>query len=312
MEIAEGCGFNQTDSGRIALVATEMATNLLKHGGGGAILAGSYADTGGSGIEVIALDQGPGMARPQDCIADGYSSAGTAGHGFGAIIRQSQFVDIASWLGAGTAVLARIETGKPPAQRPQKPAYGAVSIAMPGEEVCGDSWSAVSGDKELSFLVADGLGHGPDAATAAVQAVRAFRGHSAHRIPTLLEYIHGSLRSTRGAAIAVARINEGQGKVEFGGIGNIAGAIVSDSTIKRMVSMAGTAGHNMRKAQSFDYPLNNGLMILHSDGLSSSWTLDRYPGLAYAHPTLIAAILFRDYWRERDDVTVLVARGAIV
>jgi hypothetical protein len=49
---------------------------------------------------------------------------------------------------------------------------------------------------------------------------------------------------------------------------------------------------------------------MHSDGLSSSWKFDRYPGLSRAHPTLAAAVLFRDFWRRRDDVTVLISRGA--
>jgi anti-sigma regulatory factor (Ser/Thr protein kinase) len=309
-EIAEASGFNETDAGRVALVATEMATNLIKHGGGGDMLAGSYADPAGTGIELIALDQGVGMARPQDCIADGYSSAGTAGHGFGAIIRQSHFVDIGSWPGLGTAVLARLEPGKPPAKKPPQAAYGAVNVAVPGEDVCGDSWSAAPEANGLCLLVADGLGHGAQAAAASVQAVRLFQNHSGHRIPTLLEYIHGGMRSTRGAAVAIARLDEAAGKVEFGGVGNIAGAIVSDTGVKRMVSLAGTAGYNMRKAQGFDYPFHGGLVLMHSDGLSTGWSLERYPGISYAHPTLIAAVLFRDYWRQRDDVTVLVARGA--
>jgi anti-sigma regulatory factor (Ser/Thr protein kinase) len=310
-ELAEAGGFSETDAGRVALVATEMATNLIKHGGGGDLLAGSYADPTGTGIELIALDQGAGMARSQHCIADGYSSVGTAGHGFGAIIRQSHFVDIGSWLGLGTAVLARLEAGTPPTSKPTlQAAYGAVSVALPGEDICGDSWSVVPEAQGLCLLAADGLGHGPNAAAASVQAVRLFRGHSGHRIPTILEYIHGGMRSTRGAAIAIARLDEAAGQVEFGGVGNIAGAIVSDTGVKRMVSLAGTAGHNMRTAQSFDYPFNGGLVLMHSDGLSTGWSLERYPGLAHAHPTLIASVLFRDYWRQRDDVTVLVARGA--
>ena len=99
--LAENAAFNPTDAGRVALVATEMATNLIKHGGGGEILARVYADPESSGIELIALDKGRGMARPDLCIADGYSSTGTAGHGFGAIIRQSNLVDIASWPALG-------------------------------------------------------------------------------------------------------------------------------------------------------------------------------------------------------------------
>lgn len=308
--LAESAAFNPTDAGRVALVATEMATNLIKHGGGGEILARVYADPQSSGIELIALDKGRGMARPDLCIADGYSSGGTAGHGFGAIIRQSNLVDIASWPALGTAVLARLEPGRPPANKPAAMAsYAAVNVAMPEQEVCGDAWSVAPWEDGLSVLVADGLGHGPEAAKAAVEAVRLFQRHSGHRIPTLLEFLHGGLRHTRGAAVAVARIDRAGGTVDFGGVGNIAGAIVADDGVKRMVSLAGTAGHNMRKVQSFNYLLRGGLVILHSDGLSGNWDLGRYPGLTRAHPSLIAAVLFRDYWRRRDDVTVFIARG---
>src|SRR5262245_44267285 len=142
--MAQQNGFNEGDIGRVALVVTELATNLIKHGGGGEVLVGAYADKGGNGIEVLALDQGQGMANVQACLADGYSSAGTQGNGLGAVIRQSRYVDIASWPGAGTAVLARIEAGKSRPERvPSQTGWGAVSIAMPGEEVCGDSWTVV-------------------------------------------------------------------------------------------------------------------------------------------------------------------------
>ena len=46
---------------------------------------------------------------------------------------------------------------------------------------------------------------------------------------------------------------------------------------------------------------------MHSDGLATQWQLDRYPGLAARHPSVIAGVLYRDFRRERDDVTVLVA-----
>jgi len=180
-------------------------------------------------------------------------------------------------------------------------------VPKPGEIVCGDAWSVHAGGAGRTLMVADGLGHGPDAAEAAVQAVRVFQRHRDHQVTTLLDYVHGGLRGTRGAAVSIARVGQGEPKIVFAGIGNVAGAIVTDEGMRRMVSLPGTAGHNARKIQAFDYPFKAGLVILHSDGLGTSWALDRYPGLARAHPMLIAAVLYRDFARGRDDVTILVA-----
>lgn len=308
-DMAEKYGFPATDVGRVALVATELSTNLIKHSPGGELLIGTYDDADGAGIELLALDRGPGMANVEACLADGYSSAGTAGRGLGAVIRQSHFVDVVSWPGMGTAVLARVAQGKPPQERPiSRSGWGAVSVPMKGQQVCGDSWSVANGAGGRTLLVADGLGHGSDAAEAAVEAVRLFHRFGGHQVPALLDYIHGGLRPTRGAAVAIARHDEAAGKIVYSGIGNISGVIVSDGTMRRMISMAGTAGHNARRIQAFDYPFRTGLVILCSDGLSSTWALDRYPNLSASHPTLIAGVLYRDLTRHRDDATVLVAK----
>ncbi len=107
-------------------------------------------------------------------LADGYSTTGTAGKGLGGRRRQSHFVDVASWPGVGTAVLARLKRGQPLEGFSDTGRIGAVSVPKPGEEVCGDSWAASAGSDETTLMVADGLGHGPDAAEASVEAVRLF------------------------------------------------------------------------------------------------------------------------------------------
>ena len=304
---ARNNGFGEVDAGRVALVATELGTNLMKHGGGGEMLVGPFDDRDGKGVEIIALDRGPGMVNVEACFRDGYSSSGTQGNGLGAVMRQSRLVDIASWPGLGTAGLARIEPGRDRAERhTRRSGWGAVSIAMPGEEVCGDSWSVAGDDKAAIFMLADGLGHGQHAAEASVEAVRLFHRFKSHQVPTLLEYVHGGLRATRGAAVSIARVDPGLRRVTFAGVGNVAGVLATNGELKRMVSMPGTAGYNARKIQSFEYPFEHGLVILHSDGLTTNWTLGRYPNLDALHPTLIAGILYRDFGRRRDDATVLV------
>jgi hypothetical protein len=77
------------------------------------------------------------------------------------------------------------------------------------------------------------------------------------------------------------------------------------------ISHNGTVGHELRKVQDYDYPFPKGaLLVMHSDGLATHWRLDRYAGLAARDPGLIAGILYRDFKRGRDDVTILAAREA--
>src|ERR1700761_1276965 len=302
-------GYSEVDTGKLALIATELSTNLLKHGSGGEILVGTYEDNDSQGVEILAIDKGAGMRNVAACLEDGYSSAGTAGKGLGAVIRQSHFVDIGSWPGMGTAVLARVAPGKTEAGKPPAaPTWGGISIAKQGEDVCGDAWSVSNAGGVRTMLVADGLGTGPDAADASVEAVRLFHRYNGHSVTNLIDYVHSGLRATRGAAVSIARFDAPAKKIVFSGIGNVAGMTVTARETKRMVSMAGTAGFNVRKIQSFDYPFERGLVILYSDGLTSSFTVERYTNLANLHPSLIAAILYRDFSRRRDDATVLVAK----
>jgi hypothetical protein len=125
-----------------------------------------------------------------------------------------------------------------------------------------------------------------------------------------LQCIHAALRNTRGAAVAVAEVDPRRDTVRFCGVGNVSGAAVSDQGTRTMVSQNGTVGHEMRKVSEFSYPWPaHALLVLHSDGLSTHWSLDGYPGLSRRHPSLIAGVLYRDFKRGRDDVTVVVARG---
>jgi hypothetical protein len=244
-------------------------------------------------------------------LQDGFSSAGSSGHGLGAIRRQSRVTEIASWPDLGTAILARIDKAERSSRTdsPPMPPWGSVCVPMPGESVAGDACEALDADHGRTLIVADGLGHGSEAATAALEAIRLFKRHQSRTVHELLEYLHAGLRPTRGAAVSIARFDHGAAKLTYGGIGNISAAIINGADVRRMVSLNGTAGHNARKIQTFDYPYTQGVVVMTSDGLASGWSLERYPGIGFAHPTLIAAVLYRDFARRRDDATVLVARG---
>jgi anti-sigma regulatory factor (Ser/Thr protein kinase) len=307
--LARTVGFSENDVGRVAIVVTEATSNLVKHTPQGQLLARAFDRGGVAVIEVLALDQGSGIANVGESLRDGFSTAGSPGTGLGAIKRLSDEFDIYSAPGKGVALVAQLWSRKPPdGSRPAQLEIGAVCLPMPGEVARGDAWAVEWRGGHCVILVADGLGHGPDAAAAAMAAVNALRTHPQLSPAALIEFAHGALRSTRGAAMAVADLDLA-GEVRYAGIGNIAGVVREPNGARHMVSHAGIVGHEVRKIQEFVYPWSqDSLLVMHSDGLATQWNLDQYPGLVGRHPTLIAGVLYRDFARGRDDVTVVVAK----
>lgn len=301
-------GFGEQDAGRSAIVATELATNLIKHANGGEIVIGSFDDADGQGLELLAVDKGPGIADLHKALTDGHSTSGTPGTGLGAIRRSANAFAVISWVGRGTAVMARL---KPDGQAATKADYliSGLCAPYPGETECGDGWAVSTLPATIGILMADGSGHGPEAHKAARRSIEIFRERAGWTVEQLAQAIDRALGATRGAAIAVAEIDPGGGRVNFVGIGNISAALLDQGLVRRMVSNNGTAGHLAPRIRAFQYPFRGPpTVILHSDGLSARWDLSEYPGLIAAHPSLIAAVLYRDFRRGRDDASIVVVR----
>lgn len=292
--------FSAETAGKVAIAATELANNLLRHAGGGELLVQALGASEGTAIELLALDKGPGMSDITRCLQDGYSTGGTAGTGLGAVRRLADFFDIHSHPGEGTVVLARFgNTGGP--------AYGVVNIALEGEIDCGDAWF-IQHDRDItSVMVADGLGHGTFAAEAANTAITAFRSSPFDAPQDILNRANGLMSKTRGGAVACARL--AVGKLAYAGVGNISGSLISAGKSQGLVSHNGTMGLGQRRAQQFEYPAApGGLLVMHSDGVSARWELKNRADLFACHPGVIAGAIYRDHGRGRDDATILVLR----
>jgi anti-sigma regulatory factor (Ser/Thr protein kinase) len=308
VDLAGQAGFDEVRTGEIAIAVTEAGNNLAKHTPGGEILVSIYTLAGRKRIEVLAIDRGPGMNK-EECLIDGFSTKGTQGTGLGAIARLSTNFDAYS-SEKGTVVFAGFTSERTPPRSNDGVLLGSARAPKSGETKCGDDWTAVRQGESVALLVADGLGHGYFAAEAAAEAVNTFETNSFASASDAVKVIHGALRGTRGAAIAVAELGSRAG-VSYCGLGNIAGALLSASSVQHMVSMNGTAGHDAHRITEFQYAWpEGGTLVMHSDGLMSRWSLDQYPGLLNRHPSVIAAVLYRDYTRGRDDTTVVVAKRA--
>ena len=310
LTLANLMGFSELSQGQLAIIVTEAAANIAAHAGHGELLLIPWRFREDAGIDILALDNGKGIADVGRALEDGYSTAGTAGQGLGAMSRLATALQIYSIAGHGTALLARVVRESPTSGRSCSDyASGAVSLAMTGETQCGDAWAADSTPERSIYILADGLGHGPLAAKAANEATRVF--HQAPHLPPvrILSDAHLALAKTRGAAVSIAEILHDKGIVNYAGVGNVAGVIYDRGKTRSMVSMNGTLGHSVGRIQHFSYPWEKGsTLIMHSDGLATRWNMDQYPGLVARHPALLAGVLYRDFCRRRDDVTILISR----
>ena len=305
---ARALGWNETACGESEIVATELATNLLKHAHEGIVALAGAPDAAAGGVLLVAVDRGPGIGNLSRSFGDGFSTSGSPGTGLGAIRRLAYETDVAS-APEGTVLVAELRNRPPAAASASAPRLRVAGFGVPkeGEAVSGDAWAHRWRGPDLAIVVCDGLGHGYEAAKAAARTVETFRTAAWETPKQALELANEALRPTRGAAAAVAVIDVGARRVRYCGVGNIVAGIVADDRAHHLVSHNGILGSAARFAE-FDYAWPKGAtLIMHSDGLSSRWQLPRWRGAWQRHPALIAGMAYRDLARGTDDAVVVVA-----
>jgi anti-sigma regulatory factor (Ser/Thr protein kinase) len=304
--LAARAGLTDSRAADVGLAVTEAATNLIRHAEDGALLLRLIRSGDQAGVELAAVDSGPGIADLALATEDGHSSRGSLGIGLGAITRLASGVDLHSVPGRGTVLTAAFW---PPHVPDRRPSVDGVTRPISGEEVSGDAWAVrTAGGRQLALLC-DGLGHGRLAARAATEAVRAFLTDAGESPEALLRRLHVALGGSRGAAAAVALLDYPAGQLTYAGVGNIAGWLVSPGRRSGLLTYPGIVGHQTRTIRAVGYPLpRDAVLIMHSDGVNDRWNLADYPGLVSHRPLTIAATLLRDAGVRRDDASVLVGK----
>lgn len=299
--------WDEVDAGRLALVVTELGSNLLRHAHKGRLLVAARPQSGE--IEVLAIDKGPGISNIAQCLGDGFSTGSTPGTGLGAVRRLADVFDIHSSVPHGTVVLARLARQRQLPPRGRGLELGAVAVCAPGEVVCGDGWTASLDGERAAVLLADGLGHGPEAAEAARAAIAVFGRDPHGDLRATLEEAHRELRTTRGAAVTALQVDGGDGSIRSAGAGNVTVRVMAGDHDRTLPSQHGTIGVQIRRLQEVraGWP-PHAVIVLHSDGIEGRWTPQLIHPLLAHDPALIAAVLVRDHFRGRDDATVVVLR----
>ncbi|GAB4012248.1 SpoIIE family protein phosphatase [Spirosoma sp. KCTC 42546] len=313
-QIAIQAGFQHQRLSEIDLIVAEMASNLIKHGGGGDLFVQHFQSTTQSGIELISIDNGPGMADATKMVRDGVSTTSTLGHGLGSINRLADQVQIYSMKGWGTILLARIflnPTNAPIPERASGFDFRSLLVAKPGETLCGDGCYLKMTPSHIKLFLGDGLGHGPEAYAAVQTAITAFRHCPDHRPVDIIRYMHRSVTKTRGLVGSVVVYDVASQRWNWCGVGNISTRLSGAMASKNFLSYNGIIGMNLPATMNdHTLPFERGqLLIMCSDGLQSRWDHTRYPFIHRYDLTILAAALYKDYSRQTDDTSVFVGRA---
>jgi anti-sigma regulatory factor (Ser/Thr protein kinase) len=303
-EAAVHCGLTGALPDKAAAVASELASNLDKHATDGIVYVQPLALD--PGLEIIAVDRGPGMERLERCLADGFTTTGTLGTGLGAVKRVASAFVVRTQVPGGTVAAARITAAD---QAPPAPGAGAVCLPADGEQECGDGCAVFDTDAGRTAVVVDGLGHGVEAARAARGALRTFHGVCDQPLPEIMNAFHRALRHTRGAAVGLLRLRPGA--AEFCGVGNVRLCVLSrDAAQRRLDGRPGVVGWNLPTPQVRSTPMTpDQVVVLHSDGIEARWSHAPSPFLLRLPAELLPAALAHRYRRSRDDASALSLTG---
>ncbi|MGV3558935.1 ATP-binding SpoIIE family protein phosphatase [Larkinella arboricola] len=310
-QIATQVGFRPQRLSEVDLITAELTSNLVKHGGGGEILVRHFQTTSRTGLELISIDNGPGMADPARMMQDGISTTGTLGNGLGAINRLADQFQLYSLKGWGTVQLVRLFKDPMPAPPPTGGfEFRSLLVPKPGEIVCGDGCYVKRTSEYIKIFLGDGLGHGPEANRAVQEAIKALRICPHHQPVDIIRYIHQSVNKTRGLVGSVIVFDAKSQQWSWCGVGNISTRLSGPTLTKNVLSYNGIIGMNLPNTMNNHViPFSRGqLVVMCSDGLQSRWDVSKYPQIHRYDLTILAAALYKDYARRTDDTSVLIGR----
>lgn len=284
---------------RAALVVSELGHNQLRYARLGEM---SLTRVGDDGLDIVAMDSGPGLGDPAMAFSGGGPTLGGLGVGLAGVRRAANGLDVISRADEGLWITARVRSKGLRGGRE----FVLLGRPHPDEHKSGDDAGVVRVGSGAVAVVADGLGHGPLARIAARAAVRTVLSDPKADPVTLLERCDRELRGTRGAAVGIARVDRDEITVAIGG--NIRGLLVGPDQSDRLLSVPRILGSRVvgRRFREMRRPFVGATLLLASDGVSERGLPRSHP--AQGWPLSLAAHLMHRHGRANDDVTVLALR----
>jgi len=179
---------------------------------------------------------------------------------------------------------------------------GGYSRPFKGLNICGDSFVLEQTNGSFLAAVIDGLGHGYESWVAAEKAAEVIRANTELSVNEIVLRCHQELRTTRGAAVGVLKVQE-SGTGEFCGVGNIEVQALNGQA-PSVFCLAGIVGHNLRTSKVMPVQMKPGdIYCLMSDGVSTRGNLKScLPG----PPGGVARRIVEQWGRAHDDATAVI------
>jgi len=322
-QLAEELGFSEVAQEEIKITANELASNLVVHGAvEGNIFLYPIHRCGETGIALVSTDQGPGIKSVSLAMADHRSTAGSMGCGLGAVKRLMDEFDIVStpaeeaqhktgYVGyKGGTIVASCKWCREDSNvllQKNSLQWGAVCRPLPGYKENGDAYYIKETETQLFAVVIDALGHGPEAEHANQVALAFIKENETMPFDDLFHNLHEVLRPTRGIALTAISLDKTKRSFIHSAVGNVESRLFPNQT-NTPVTRSGVVGHGAMphlRVRSYPWP-TNGMLIIHTDGVSSRWGHLPETEIVKHHPLLMSHFLLHNYERVRDDATVLV------
>jgi phosphoserine phosphatase RsbX len=188
--------------------------------------------------------------------------------------------------------------------------WGIAARALPGEERSGDDHFVAETTTGWLLAVADGLGHGPEAAAASTVFVEVLKRHVEEQPVELIRLCHEAMKDTRGSAATVVTIDRMRCLLSWAGVGNVEGVIrhahPAASPTEYITMRGGIVGYRIPGLQPAFLQLFDGdILALATDGING----DFVQAIGLTHPPgVLAGYILDHYAKPNDDALVLVAR----
>ncbi len=309
--LVNDAGLSKKKLAETDLIVAEMATNIVKHGRGGHLLVKPIEDKENNGIEIISIDNGPGIQDFHKMLLDGSSSKNTLGLGLGSIKRLSDFFQVYTLKDWGTIVISRVFNDKlSNFTKPEKISIRSVVSAKPGETACGDGFFSSVTRERIKVFLGDGLGHGIEAEAVIQMAGKFFMECDDADPCNILRYVNQSVRKSRGLVGCVAVLDIPTKIWKICGVGNINARIIGPSFSKNYLGYNGIIGLNVPKTlNSQQIQTEKGQnLILSSDGIKTRWDLLKLTAINRYDPSILCAAIYKDFGRNTDDTSVVAIK----